>query len=68
MKEYTVTYTVDFTNTFKDIGDIPDIKKHFERCATVEMALGDLDDFKIRNLKVFERELNDEKQDFKEDK
>lgn len=59
MKEYTVRYTVDITKTFKDREDLPDSKKYFEKWATVETALGDLDDFKIIHLKVFEREHNE---------
>lgn len=65
MKEYTITYTADMTFIFKDEDDFwtsEEIEKNMLKQALRDYVSvydkSEPDDIKIRNLKIFERELD----------
>ena len=58
MKEYTLTFTVDITNSFKFADRYVLSKDDFKNCIEAVFASYNFEDYKIKNLKVFEREFN----------
>lgn len=61
MKEYTMTYTADVTEIHKFDEPLPEYFTDEEEIAAwIEDMLGIVDDVRVRNVKIFEREVNDD--------